>query len=274
MIQSRLNEQEGREEYYVHYVGCEYWETLGKGGGGRRWDPSLPLAELPVLPVNRRLDEWVDKNRLALTKTLKEAVQKSSEQFLGELAEQPERKITRNQKRKHDEINHVQKVGGTGRNWEGVEGYWEGVKSSWEGVEGCWEATGGYWEDVGGPESYWGDPGDLLEPLRNRTGRYWELLGALLQTYAEMDPTTAALEKEHEAVSSEWGSPNFRGGSPRSWACPQGSVGGVPKSGVTPPPRHICRCRPPPPADHESEVRGQDPHRPLRDRRLVFFPVP
>ncbi|KFP73351.1 Histone acetyltransferase KAT8, partial [Acanthisitta chloris] len=99
VIQSRLNEQEGREEFYVHYVG-----------------------------FNRRLDEWVDKNRLALSKSLKEAAQKSSEPFVGELAE-PERKITRNQKRKHDEINHVQK------------------------------------------------------------------------TYAEMDPTTAALEKEHEAIT-------------------------------------------------------------------------
>ncbi|XP_030826362.1 histone acetyltransferase KAT8 [Camarhynchus parvulus] len=99
VIQSRLNEQEAREEFYVHYVG-----------------------------FNRRLDEWVDRNRLALSKSLKEAAQKSSEPFLGELAE-PERKITRNQKRKHDEINHVQK------------------------------------------------------------------------TYAEMDPTTAALEKEHEAIT-------------------------------------------------------------------------
>ncbi|OXB53734.1 hypothetical protein ASZ78_001823, partial [Callipepla squamata] len=67
-------------------------------------------TELPVLPVNRRLDEWVDRNRLALSKTLKDAVQKNSEQFLGEVPEQPERKITRNQKRKHDEINHVQKI--------------------------------------------------------------------------------------------------------------------------------------------------------------------
>ncbi len=24
VIQSRLNEQEGREEFYVHYVGCEW----------------------------------------------------------------------------------------------------------------------------------------------------------------------------------------------------------------------------------------------------------
>ncbi|OCT56690.1 hypothetical protein XELAEV_18004557mg [Xenopus laevis] len=106
VIQSRLNEQEGREEYYVHYVGC-----------------------------NRRLDEWVDKNRLALTKTVKDAVQKNTDQYLNELSEQPERKITRNQKRKHDEINHVQK------------------------------------------------------------------------TYAEMDPTTAALEKEHEAGLCQWRQP-------------------------------------------------------------------
>ncbi|XP_032393880.1 histone acetyltransferase KAT8 [Etheostoma spectabile] len=101
VIQSRLNEQEGREEFYVHYVG-----------------------------FNRRLDEWVGKARLALTKTVKDAVRKSTEiGSVGDLGEQPERKITRNQKRKHDEINHVQK------------------------------------------------------------------------TYAEMDPTTAALEKEHEAIT-------------------------------------------------------------------------
>uniref|UniRef100_A0A667X3D4 Histone acetyltransferase n=1 Tax=Myripristis murdjan TaxID=586833 RepID=A0A667X3D4_9TELE len=100
VIQSRVNEQEGREEFYVHYVG-----------------------------FNRRLDEWVGKSRLALTKTVKDAVRKSTEIGIGELGDQPERKITRNQKRKHDEINHVQK------------------------------------------------------------------------TYAEMDPTTAALEKEHEAIT-------------------------------------------------------------------------
>uniref|UniRef100_A0AAY5K9H6 Histone acetyltransferase n=1 Tax=Esox lucius TaxID=8010 RepID=A0AAY5K9H6_ESOLU len=107
VIQSRLNEQEGREEFYVHYVG-----------------------------FNRRLDEWVGKARLALTKTAKDAVTKIAEGGGGgELGEQPERKITRNQKRKHDEINHVQK------------------------------------------------------------------------TYAEMDPTTAALEKEHEASQCQWRQP-------------------------------------------------------------------
>lgn len=63
------------------------------------------------ITVNRRLDEWVGKARLALTKTVKDAVRKSVEEGGGgELVDQPERKITRNQKRKHDEINHVQKV--------------------------------------------------------------------------------------------------------------------------------------------------------------------
>lgn len=90
---------------------CTMWAVsdlryLGLGGGrGGRAAPSWR-----ILTVNRRLDEWVDKNRLALTKTVKDAVQKNSEKYLSELAEQPERKITRNQKRKHDEINHVQKV--------------------------------------------------------------------------------------------------------------------------------------------------------------------
>lgn len=51
------------------------------------------------------------KARLALTKTVKDAVRKSTEiGGIGDLGEQPERKITRNQKRKHDEINHVQKA--------------------------------------------------------------------------------------------------------------------------------------------------------------------
>lgn len=52
------------------------------------------------------------KARLALTKTVKDAVRKSTKiGGIGDLGEQPERKITRNQKRKHDEINHVQKAG-------------------------------------------------------------------------------------------------------------------------------------------------------------------
>uniref|UniRef100_A0A8C8CYI7 Histone acetyltransferase n=1 Tax=Oncorhynchus tshawytscha TaxID=74940 RepID=A0A8C8CYI7_ONCTS len=103
---------------------------------GREQEVSVEIGETYLCQradktwLNRRLDEWVGKARLALTKTAKDAVTKIAEGGGGgELGEQPERKITRNQKRKHDEINHVQK------------------------------------------------------------------------TYAEMDPTTAALEKEHEAIT-------------------------------------------------------------------------
>lgn len=82
--------------------------TTGPTGTGHH-----TVSDQGVCPaVNRRLDEWVGKARLALTKTVKDAVRKSTEiGGVGDLVEQPERKITRNQKRKHDEINHVQKAG-------------------------------------------------------------------------------------------------------------------------------------------------------------------
>ncbi|KAH7947199.1 hypothetical protein HPB52_008207 [Rhipicephalus sanguineus] len=76
---------------------------------------------------NRRLDEWVDRDRFNLSSSQKEDLKNPMSQ--ADLIEQSDRKITRNQKRRHDEINHIQK------------------------------------------------------------------------TYAEMDPTTAALEKEHEAIT-------------------------------------------------------------------------
>ena len=56
--------------------------------------------------VNRRLDEWVSDVRVDIFKTTI-AEEKSEEKSDNE---GPERKLTRNQKRKHDEINHVQKV--------------------------------------------------------------------------------------------------------------------------------------------------------------------
>jgi len=93
VIQKRVNEVENQYEYYVHYEN-----------------------------FNRRLDEWVLRDRIMASYDGMEA---ENGHDLGD----SDRKITRNQKRKHDEINHVQK------------------------------------------------------------------------TYAEMDPTTAALEKEHEALT-------------------------------------------------------------------------
>ncbi|GIY51534.1 hypothetical protein CEXT_805281 [Caerostris extrusa] len=98
IIQIRTSEQDCKKfEYYVHYDGC-----------------------------NRRLDEWVENDRFSHSYTNKDSIKKIlNTSYL----DQPDRKITRNQKRKHDEINHIQK------------------------------------------------------------------------TYAEMDPATAALEKEREAIT-------------------------------------------------------------------------
>ncbi|XP_014270370.1 histone acetyltransferase KAT8 [Halyomorpha halys] len=103
IIQSRFNEQENHYEYYVHYEG-----------------------------YNRRLDEWVPRDRIMNSRfDMSDQQWKNSNVEKGtvDILELTDRKITRNQKRRHDEINHIQK------------------------------------------------------------------------TYAEMDPTTAALEKEHEAIT-------------------------------------------------------------------------
>jgi len=106
VIEMRMNETVGGQtQYYVHYDG-----------------------------FNRRLDEWVCIERLdrgqqvlSLPPLCKDVA--TINPGATDLSDSADRKITRNQKRKHDEINHVQK------------------------------------------------------------------------TYAEMDPTTAALEKEHEALT-------------------------------------------------------------------------
>lgn len=103
IIQSRFNEQENHYEYYVHYEG-----------------------------YNRRLDEWVPRDRIMNSRFDMSDQQWKNvnvEKGTVDILELTDRKITRNQKRRHDEINHIQK------------------------------------------------------------------------TYAEMDPTTAALEKEHEAIT-------------------------------------------------------------------------
>ena len=60
--------------------------------------------------VNRRMDEWVCLPRIDMGRGPVDEGQKELESIL-EL-DGRERKVTRNLKRKHDEINHVQKVGG------------------------------------------------------------------------------------------------------------------------------------------------------------------
>ncbi|KAF6208070.1 hypothetical protein GE061_016520 [Apolygus lucorum] len=101
IIEARFNDQESCYEYYVHYEG-----------------------------YNRRLDEWVPRDRIMNSRfDMSEQQWKNIDRPSNDIWESADRKVTRNQKRRHDEINHVQK------------------------------------------------------------------------TYAEMDPTTAALEKEHEAIT-------------------------------------------------------------------------
>lgn len=73
-----------------------------------------------------------------------------------------------------------------------------------------------------------------------------------------MDPTTAALEKEHEAVS--WG---------RAL-----TVGGPSPALLAPGLSQLPPSAPALSADHQGEVCGQDPHRELRNRRLVLLPIP
>ena len=74
IIQKRLNDSAKEFEYYVHYENH-----------------------------NRRLDEWVLRDRIMVSTD--GYVAENGHDMIGD----SDRKITRNQKRKHDEINHVQK---------------------------------------------------------------------------------------------------------------------------------------------------------------------
>ena len=82
VVQVRVNQDTKETEYYVHYEG-----------------------------FNRRLDEWIKSDRIKLSEDDGEAVTISTENDISGLPDgSNDRKITRNQKRKHDEINHVQKT--------------------------------------------------------------------------------------------------------------------------------------------------------------------
>jgi len=80
---SSTDDGEDRYEYYVHYSG-----------------------------FNRRLDEWVRRDRMkSAEEDVRNSAEHSGECGSGGLAiDNSDRKITRNQKRKHDEINHVQQT--------------------------------------------------------------------------------------------------------------------------------------------------------------------
>ena len=75
VIHKRMGEEGGLPEYYVHYEN-----------------------------FNRRLDEWVTGDRI-----VNDGIGVADSAEVNNVADSGDRKITRNQKRKHDEINHVQK---------------------------------------------------------------------------------------------------------------------------------------------------------------------
>ena len=76
VIQKRMSSVEGLPEYYVHYEN-----------------------------FNRRLDEWVMGDRI-----VNDGLSVTDKEDANNMSDSGDRKITRNQKRKHDEINHVQKT--------------------------------------------------------------------------------------------------------------------------------------------------------------------
>ena len=92
-----------------HYCGLVLSPVyVNKGLTWNLWEfkQMLNIQIKYFIPVNRRLDEWVSDVRVDVFKTSipEEKLEEKSDN------EGPERKLTRNQKRKHDEINHVQKV--------------------------------------------------------------------------------------------------------------------------------------------------------------------
>ena len=71
----------------------------------------LKISIICSASVNRRLDEWVDVDRFDLSSKLEDPQKiKDVTIMMTDLSDGTDRKLTRNQKRKHDEINHVQKV--------------------------------------------------------------------------------------------------------------------------------------------------------------------
>lgn len=120
VIQTRLDAFKN-PEYYIHYDGIN-----------RRLDQWVPRDRIKKVPPEELQEYRKQKSTIATTTLIPIDSTNGSIQVVGQAtpgATDSDRKITRNQKRRHDEINHVQK------------------------------------------------------------------------TFAEMDPTTAALEKEHEAIT-------------------------------------------------------------------------
>ncbi len=117
IIQTRFDSFKN-PEYYIHYDGIN-----------RRLDKWITKDEIKTIPAEQLREYNRQKSNIATTTLIPIDSTTNGNLVVGSATDNTDRKITRNQKRRHDEINHVQK------------------------------------------------------------------------TFAEMDPTTAALEKEHEHIT-------------------------------------------------------------------------
>lgn len=131
IIQARITDDDKRKEYYVHYSGLnrrlDQWVTLDQILSPNAVDASETVATTDASKDTKPPTQTTTALRSStVLKTLNTSTVVNDAATIGDNCD---RKITRNQKRRHDEINHVQKP------------------------------------------------------------------------YSEMDPTTAALEKEHEAIT-------------------------------------------------------------------------
>lgn len=109
IVQIRTNEKD-KKEYYIHYTGLN-----------RRLDEWITQEKLNTAKTeeefkndnNREREQENQKNDLTKansTKTLKELSKSQISSLNNSSVDNSDRKITRHQKRRHDEINHVQKT--------------------------------------------------------------------------------------------------------------------------------------------------------------------
>lgn len=99
IIQKRESLEAKGMEYYVHYKECK---------SRKKKNPDRSNYHTYNYTVNRRMDEWVGLERIALEEGSIEEAPK--EDTLLDKLNGRDRTVTRNIKRRHDEINHIQKV--------------------------------------------------------------------------------------------------------------------------------------------------------------------
>ena len=94
VLEKRINPNNNKEEYYVHYEGLD-----------RRLDEWIPGKFSPKSPKPTPLTVYQVSNRFSGDKLEQEIIESAS---CSKTNQTDESMVTRNKKRKYDEINHVQ----------------------------------------------------------------------------------------------------------------------------------------------------------------------